>query len=188
VSGFRPSTEEQVAVSVFRTKKGAGFFSGDRIKEANRRTLVFAGLLALQPIADGQVPPTQSTTVTATIAIDKATRVITLKAAGGQIVDVAAPEQMQGFNKPEGRRSGHGDVLRSGCGERSKPGAPPTPSTPVTTTRWEDRKPGSETRKQQTFTVTVESVDPKAPALTVKGPKGRPRAQRGAPGVGSATL
>ena len=38
-------------------------------------------------------------TATATIeAIDKANRVLTLKGAGGNSVDVTAPEQMEGFN------------------------------------------------------------------------------------------
>jgi hypothetical protein len=33
--------------------------------------------------------------------------------------------------------------------------------------------PGSETRRQQTFTVTVEAVNAQAPSLTVKSPQGR---------------
>jgi len=42
----------------------------------------------------------------------------------------------------------------------------------MTTTMRQDRKPGSETRRQQTHTVTVESVNPQAPTLTVKDQKG----------------
>ena len=48
-----------------------------------------------------QQPAYQSRPVTATAtieAIDKANRVLTLKGAGGNSVDVTAPEQMEGFN------------------------------------------------------------------------------------------
>jgi Cu/Ag efflux protein CusF len=121
-----------------------------------------------------QVPPTKTTTATATIeAIDKASRVITLKESTGQLLDVAAPAEMEGFNNLKVGDRVTATYFQAIAVSVRKPGAPATPSTPVTTTRREDRKPGSETRKQQTFTVTVESVDPKAPALTVKGPKGR---------------
>ena len=54
-----------------------------------------------------------------------------------------------------------------------KPGDPPPPSVPTTAIQRKERKPGSESRRQQTFRATVESVDLKAPSLTVKGPKGR---------------
>jgi hypothetical protein len=134
-----------------------------------------ASTLLLQAVIMArQVPPTKTTTATASIeAIDKASRVVTLKGAGGQIVDIAAPEQMQGFNSLKVGDRVTATYFEAVAVSVRKPGAPPTPSTPVTTTRREDRKPGSETRKQQTFTVTVESVDPKAPALTVKTQKGR---------------
>ena len=43
----------------------------------------------------------------------------------------------------------------------------------MTTTQRKDRTPGSETRRQQTFTGTVEAIDAKAPSVTVKGPQVR---------------
>jgi hypothetical protein len=53
-----------------------------------------------------------------------------------------------------------------------KPSDPAPPEGPTTITQRKDRKPGSETRREQTFRVTVEAIDPKAPSLTVKGPRG----------------
>ena len=139
-------------------------------------TLLYAVLLLAFPslLAARQVPPSKSRTETATIeSIDKATRVITLKGAEGKTVDVAAPAEMQGFNSLKVGDQVTATYFEAVAVSVRKPGAPPASSTPITTTTRKDRKPGSETRKQQTFTVSVESVDPKAPSLTVKDQKGR---------------
>jgi hypothetical protein len=40
-------------------------------------------------------------------------------------------------------------------------------------TQRKEGTPGSETRREQTFAVTVTAIDPKVPSITVKGPKGR---------------
>jgi hypothetical protein len=131
-------------------------------------------LLVPAAILARQLPPSKSTTVTATIeAIDKSTRAITLKRPSGQLVDITAPAEMQGFNSLKVGDQVTATYFEALAVSVRKPGAPPTSSTPVSTTTRQDRKPGSETRKQQTFTVTVESVDVKAPALTVKTQKGR---------------
>src|SRR6476660_673471 len=68
-----------------------------------KRTIVLAccaSLLVLEAsILARQVPPSKTTTVTATIeAIDTATRVVTLKGSAGQLVEVTAPAELQGFN------------------------------------------------------------------------------------------
>src|SRR5580765_8473606 len=142
-----------------------------------KRTLVLAccaSLLVLEAaVLARQVPPSKTTTVTATIeAIDKTTRVVTLKRSSGQLVDIAAPTEMQGFNNLKVGDQVTATYFEAVAVSVRKPGAPPASSTPVTTTRRKDRKPGSETRVQQTFTVTVESVNPQAPTLTVKDQKG----------------
>ena len=143
-----------------------------------KRTIVLvccASLLVLEAsILARQVPPSKTTTLTATIeAIDSATRVVTLKGSSGQLVDIAAPAEMQGFNNLRVGDQVTATYFEATAVSIRKPGTPPASSTPITSTMRQDRKPGSETRKQQTFTVTVESIDPKAPALTVKGPNGR---------------
>jgi hypothetical protein len=45
-------------------------------------------------------------------------------------------------------------------------------SPPTTITTRKDHTPGSTTRREQTFTVTIQAIDAKAPSLTVKNPKG----------------
>ena len=54
-----------------------------------------------------------------------------------------------------------------------KPGDPAPLPGPSTTIERKERKPGSETRTQQTFRMTVEAIDAKGPAVTVKGEQGR---------------
>jgi len=143
-----------------------------------KRTVVLvfcASLFVLQAaILARQVPPSRTTTATATIdAIDPTTRVVTLKKSSGQLVDVVAPAEMEGFKNLRVGDEVTATYFEAVAVSVRKPGVPPTSSTAMSTTTRQDRKPGSETRKQQTFAVTVESVDPKAPALTVKDQKGR---------------
>jgi hypothetical protein len=140
--------------------------------------LCCASLLAFHPMAAraGQAPVAESTpvTITATIeAIDKATRTVTLKGPKGNSVQIEAPEQMEGFNSLRVGDQVTATYFAAVAVNVRKPGAPPPPAGPTTMTQRKDRKPGSETRREQTFTVTVESIDPKAPSLTVKDPKGR---------------
>jgi hypothetical protein len=143
-----------------------------------KRTVVLAccaSLLVLQAVMLArQAPPSKSTTVTATIeAIDKGGRVITLKGSSGRVVEVAAPAEMQGFNTLKVGDRVTATYFEAVALSVRKPGTPAASSTPVTTTRRKDRTPGSETRRQQTFTVGVESVDQTAASLTVRESKGR---------------
>jgi hypothetical protein len=140
--------------------------------------LVCCTALSVVPLLAGtrQTPVSQSTTValTATIeSIDTANRTVTLKKTDGSSLEVAAEPEMQGFNTVK-----VGDQVTATYYEAivvsvSKPGTPAPPAEPVTAIQRKERKPGSESRRQQTFRVTVESIDLKAPSLTVKGPKGR---------------
>lgn len=124
----------------------------------------------------GQEQRSQSAPIslTATIeAIDKATRMVTLKGAGGTSLHIRAPEEMEGFNSLR-----VGDLVTATYYDAlavsvRKPGEPAPPATSTEMTQRKDRTPGSETRRQQTFTVSVEAIDPKVPSITVKGPQGR---------------
>jgi hypothetical protein len=144
------------------------------------RTVCFAGcafLLSFHAIASaGQKPVSQSTTValTATIeSIDKANRTVTLKKTDGSSLEVAAEAEMQGFNTLKVGDQVTATYYEAVLVSLSKPGTPAPPAEPVTAIQRKERKPGSESRRQQTFRVTVESIDLKTPSLTVKGPKGR---------------
>jgi hypothetical protein len=135
-----------------------------------------AALLSCHSLASaGQQPVSESTTValTATIeAIDKATRTVTLKKDDGSSMEIDAPAEMEGFNTLKVGDRVTATYYEAVVVNIRKPGDP-APAAPITTIERKDRKPGSESRRQQTFRVTVASVDPKAQTLTVKGEKGR---------------
>ena len=112
--------------------------------------------------------------VMATIeAIDKANRMVTLKGPQGISVEVTAPEQMEGFNSLKVGDQVTATYLEAIAVNVRKPGEPAPSADPTTVTQRKDRKPGSETRRLQTLTATVEAIDAKAPAVTLKGPQGR---------------
>ena len=137
-----------------------------------------ASLLAFSPMlaSTGQKPAPESAPVTRTAtieAIDKANRTVTLKEPAGSSVEIKAPEQMEGFNSLRVGDLVTATYFAAYVVNIRKPGAPAPSTAPTTMTQRKDRAPGSETRRQQTFTVTVEAIDPKVPSLTVKGPQGR---------------
>lgn len=137
--------------------------------------VVLLAFQSMQAIA-GQTPASESkpVTLTATIeAIDKTSRTVILKGPKGNGVLVKAPEDMEGFNSLK-----IGDLVTATYFEAiavqvHRPGDPEASGIPTTTTQRKDRTPGSQTRREQTFTVTVVSVDPKASSLTVKDSQGR---------------
>jgi hypothetical protein len=137
-----------------------------------------AALVALVPSpgrgAQAPVPESRPVTVTATIeAIDREKRVVRLRQPGGKTVDVEVPGQMEGFSTLK-----VGDVVSATYTEAiavrvRKPGDPAPAAAPTTVTTRKERTPGSETRREQTFPVTVTAIDAAAPSITVKGPQGR---------------
>ncbi len=113
-------------------------------------------------------------TVTATIeAIDKTSRVVTLKGPEGNSIDVKAPNQMEGFDSLKVGDEITATYFAAVMIRARKPGDPASTGEPATTVRRTERTPGSETRQERTFTVTVETVDVKTPSVRVKGPLGR---------------
>ena len=128
------------------------------------------------PVLARQAPMVESTpiTVTATIeAIDKANRTITLKGVKGNSVEIKAPDEMEGFNSLRVGDQVTATYYEAVLVNVRKPGAPAPSSPPVVMTERKDRAPGSETRRQQTFSVTIQAIDEKASSVTVKGPQGR---------------
>jgi hypothetical protein len=126
---------------------------------------------ASQPIYESE-PVTGTATIE---AIDKATRVVTLKTAAGAVVDVTAPAEMEGFNSLRVGDQVSATYYEAVVVHLSKPGDPAPSGTPTTIVRRKDRQPGSETMRQRTVRVTVDAVDTKAPSLTVKTQEGRVR-------------
>jgi hypothetical protein len=142
------------------------------------RLVCCAFVLTLHPLLAraGQTPVAESTPVTLTArieAIDKANRTVTLKGPGGTSVQVNAPEQMEGFNSLKVGDQVTATYYSAIAVSVRKPGDPAPSASPMGMTERKDRTPGSETRRQQSFTVTIDAIDPKAPSVTVKGPQGR---------------
>ena len=145
------------------------------------RTVRFAGYVALLwfsplPADARQFPAGQSApvTITATIeAINTADRIVTVKTANGDLADIKVADEMEGFNTLKVGDQVSATYFEAFAVNLRKPGDPPPPAAPNTVIQRNDRAPGSQSRRQQTFTVTVTAIDPKAPSLTVKGPQGR---------------
>ena len=145
------------------------------------RTVRFACCAALLschplPAGAGQLPTGQSTpvTITATIeAIDQANRAVTLKGPKGNSVEIKVADQLQGFNTLKVGDQVTATYFEAFAVNVRKPGDPAPPAGPATTIERKERAPDAQARKQQTFTVTIQAVDPKTPSLTVKGPQGR---------------
>ena len=144
-----------------------------------------AAALAQQPgAAGGVVVSSEPNKVTATagitisaavVAIEKATRTLTLKGPGGNVLDVVASDGVKNFDqiklgdsvnaryvesvtlelKKQGK-SGASGVTVSEDAARAKPGA----------------RPAVAGARQVIALVDVVAVDPKASTVTLKGPKG----------------
>ena len=115
--------------------------------------------------------------VTATIeAVDKDSRVVTLKTEAGSRMHVTAPPEMEGFNSLK-----VGDIVTAKYFEAvvvrlARPDSPAPSGTPTTSVRRKDDVPGSETMRERTVRAKVTAVDPKAPSLSVRRADGVERA------------
>jgi hypothetical protein len=142
-----------------------------------RVTCLLAAVGGITPqLAAQQQPAYESApvTVTATVeAVDKANRIVTLKNSQGTSFDVKAPTEMEGFNNVKVGDQVSATYFQAVMVQVRKPGDPAPPSDPTTSVVRKDRRPGSETRRQQTFTVTITAIDKQAPSVSVKGPEGR---------------
>ena len=120
------------------------------------------------------VPESRPVTVTARIeAIDRENRIVRLKRSGADSVDVKVPADMEGFRTLKVGEVVSATYMEAVAVRVRKPGDPDPTAAPTTVTQRKDGTPGSETRREQTFPVTVTAIDPKVPSITVKGPKGR---------------
>jgi Cu/Ag efflux protein CusF len=130
-----------------------------------------AALAAQKPIYESE-----PRTVTATIeAVDKASRVVTLKTEAGSRLHVTAPPEMEGFNSLR-----VGDLVSARYFEAivvrlARPGAPAPSGDPVTRITRKDRAPGSEAFTERTVRATVTAVSTDKPSLTLKGDDGAER-------------
>ena len=106
------------------------------------------------------------------IAIDKATRMVTLRNAKGIDMVVYAGEEVKRFNELK-----VGDIVSATYSESvavsvRKPGAPAPPKEAGGVVPRQGA-PGGTVTREQTVSVTVQEIDLTAPSMVVKGPEGR---------------
>ena len=134
---------------------------------------VVAALLITPSAALAQQPATRTEEVSAAFtieAIDHSSRIVTLRNKAGLLEEVYCGPEVQRFDALK-----VGDVVTFRYFETivtalSRPGAAATPSTTVT--RTPGAAPGGTIARQTTATVTLETIDPKTPSVTVRTASG----------------
>ena len=104
-------------------------------------------------------------------AINRATRIVTLKGLKGNFVAVHADEWVKRFNDLKVGDEVVATYSESVAVSRRRRGEA-APSKDKETFTPDKRKPGSPTTVQPTITISVEGIDRPAQILTVKGPEG----------------
>ena len=138
--------------------------------------LVLGVAVAAQAYAQAPITKTNMTTATATvIAIDQTKRMITLrddKTGQEDVYSISA--EVKRFEEIKA-----GDKVRTTFNESivlqvRKPGDPaPPPSTDTAVTRGTGKLPSATVAAQEKMTVTVKSIDPAVPSITVATSDGR---------------
>ena len=129
--------------------------------------------IAAQQTAGRALSTSETISGKATImAIDKATRMVTLRGAKGNDMVVYAGQEVKRFNELK-----VGDVVSATYTESvalsvRKPGAPAPPKESESVVPRQGQ-PGATATREQTVSVTVQEIDLTAPSLAVKGPEGR---------------
>lgn len=116
----------------------------------------------------------QQVTVKAKIvAIDKANRVVTLKTDSGDTTDIQCGPEIKRFDDLKVGQTVTFVYREAVATQVAKydPNAPTTTSS-QTVTRDKGAMPGGSVTQVQTANVTITAIDPNAPSLTVKTPKG----------------
>jgi Cu/Ag efflux protein CusF len=144
-----------------------------------KKTLaVLAVLVALPLVARAQKPVTQTDAVELTAkieAIDKTTRLVTLKGKEGDTETIKCGPEVKRFDELKVGDTVTFRYYESIAYAIRKPGQPS--GLPVQTgpsvTRGQGPKPGGTISEQETATVTVKAVDAKLPSITVLTEDGR---------------
>jgi hypothetical protein len=137
-----------------------------------------AVLCALPVAALAQKPVTlgESVEVTAQIqAIDKTSRMITLKTKDGTVDTVHAGPEVKRFDELKVGDTVTMRYYESAVFQIRKPGDPVAPSAHGDSkiVRGTGARPGGTASRQETISVVVKAIDAKAPSITVLTPDGR---------------
>jgi hypothetical protein len=144
-----------------------------------KRTLaVLAALVVLPLAARAQKPVTQTDAVELTTkieAIDKTTRLVTLKDKDGDTETIYCGPEVKRFDELKVGDTVTFRYYESVAYAIRKPGQPsglPAQTGP-SITRGKGPRPGGTVAEQETATVTIKATDPKVPSVTVLTEDGR---------------
>ena len=121
-------------------------------------------VLAQQSTAESK-PVTRTATI---VAIDKTNRIVTLRGEKEGNIAVKAPDQMEGFDSLKVGDQVTATYFEAVVVRVRRRGDPPASPDPQTTVTRQDRTAGSEVRREQTYTVTIESLDMTGRTVRVK--------------------
>jgi len=138
-------------------------------------TATLAALLVAPMAGAAQKPVSVAETLTKTaeiVAIDKTSRIVTLKGKEGLTVDVVCGPEVQRFDALK-----VGDTVtfryhESVVSSISRPGDKPKEPLSTSVNRTPGAKPGGTIAQQQTATVTIEAIDSSVPSVSVKTENG----------------
>jgi hypothetical protein len=105
-------------------------------------------------------------------AIDHSLRVLTLKDTKGEYVTVDVPEGVDRFNEIKVGDRVTATYYDNVIVRVKKPGEADADDLKGGVTPVAGKKPGGTVGAQRTMTAVVESIDPKVPSITFKGPNG----------------
>jgi Cu/Ag efflux protein CusF len=144
-----------------------------------RKTLAALAALAVLPlVARAQKPVTQTDAVELTTkieAIDKTTRLVTLKDQDGDTETIYCGPEVKRFDELKVGDTVTFRYYESVAYAIRKPGQPsglPAQTGP-SVTRSKGPRPGGTVAEQETATVTIKFIDPKVPSVTVLTEDGR---------------
>jgi hypothetical protein len=144
-----------------------------------KRSLAALAVLVVLPVvalAQKPVTQTEATEVTSKIeAIDKTSRMVTLKDKGGDMETIYCGPEVKRFDELKVGDTVTFRYYESMAYVIRKPGQPsgqPAETGPKVT-RAQGPKPGGTIAEQETATVTIKAIDPKVPSVTVLSEDGR---------------
>jgi Cu/Ag efflux protein CusF len=146
-----------------------------RIRGAVASLAVIALLWGGAAVA-AQKPVSVSDTVTESFtieAINKTTRVVTLKDKDGNLEELFCGPEVQRFDALKVGDKVTFKYIESVVSSLRRPGQAPRPSESAGIVRTPGAKPGGTVSQQTTATVTIQAIDTKAPSVTIKTDKGQ---------------
>jgi hypothetical protein len=144
-----------------------------------RKTLFASAVLVALPLvalAQAPVTKTEAVEITAKIeAIDKTTRLVSLKDQDGEIETIYCGPEVKRFDELKVGDTVTFRYYESVAYEIRKPGQPSSlpAQTGPSVTRGQGARPSGTIAQQETATVTIKAIDAKVPSVTVLTEDGR---------------